>query len=125
LPFCCILKINIQKKEGKEMGIIRTILVIIFVFAVIAISILNQTEIIGKISLGFTELENVSLVLVLIETFVIGFLYATIAYLLQSLSGRVTIRRYRRKIKELESELEAMRNLPLEDIDIEEQGNGG
>ncbi|MCD6097686.1 LapA family protein [bacterium] len=107
------------------MGVIRTILVIIFIFAVIAISILNQTEIVGKISLGFTELENVPLVLVLIETFVIGFLYATIAYLLQSLNSRATIRRYRRRIKELESELEAMRNLPLEDIEIEEQGNGG
>lgn len=100
------------------MFIVIGIIVVIFVVFGTLILAQNATQITLTL-LGRTIETNLSLVI--IESVVIGIVFAFIIMAISEIRLRRAIRNKERDIKNLKEELAAVRNLPLEEEKVEEE----
>jgi len=100
------------------MFIVVGIIVVIFVVFGTLILAQNATQVTLTL-LGRTIETNLSLVI--IESIVIGIVFAFIIMAISEIKLRRLIRNKERDIKNLKEELAAVRNLPLEEEKVEEE----
>ncbi len=100
------------------MFIVVGIIVVIFVVFGTLILAQNATQVTLTL-LGRTIETNLSLVI--IESVVIGIVFAFIIMAISEIRLRRAIRNKERDIKNLKEELAAVRNLPLEEEKVEEE----
>jgi len=100
------------------MFIVIGIIVVIFVVFGTLILAQNATQVTLTL-LGRTIETNLSLVI--IESVVIGIVFAFIIMAINEIRLRRAIRNKERDIKNLKEELAAVRNLPLEEEKVEEE----
>ncbi len=99
--------------------VIAAIALLIVLLAVMAFAVMNPDQRV-TINLGFTKYTDVPLVWALFISFVIGILVTLLYCLYYFIDLGLTVRRLKKKTQELESELVAIRNLPVEE-EFEEQ----
>lgn len=87
------------------------------IFTVVGIIIGTQNgNTMVNVSLLNWTFHNVSLTLVLIETFAIGIIFTIIVALIDEIRLKNRLWRSQREIKSLKEELSALRNLPIEEV---------
>ncbi len=100
--------------------VIAAIALLIITIAIIAFAVMNPSEHV-RVSLGWVAYEGVPLILALFIAFVIGIVLTTLYSLYYFIDMGLNIRRLKRRNRDLEDELVALRNLPLEEP-VEESG---
>ena len=93
---------------------IAAIALLIITIAIIAFAVMNPGERV-VIDLGWRTYENVPLILALFIAFVIGIALTLLYSLYYFIDLGLTVRRLKKRNRDLERELVAIRNLPLED----------
>lgn len=73
------------------------------------------------VSILIWTFHDLPLTLVLIETFAIGVIFTLIVAIIDEVRLKNRIWRYNNEIKELKKELSALRNIPIEEVTVEEQ----
>jgi uncharacterized membrane protein YciS (DUF1049 family) len=96
------------------MFIIIGIIVVVFVVFGTVVLAQNGSELVTLHLLG-KIMPNISLSLVIIESIVIGIIFAFIIMAISEIRLRRSIRNKERDIKNLNEELAAIRNIPLEE----------
>jgi len=104
------------------MWIIHLILVLILIVGAVFFVIFNGSRTIDIISLGFADYTNISLNVVILESFLIGALWALIVFFFIQISSRIKMMKLKKKNRYLQDELDSLRTLPLEDISLGEEG---
>ena len=94
--------------------VIAAIALLIITIAIIAFAVMNPSERVG-ISLGWIAYENVPLILTLFVAFVIGIILTVLYSLYYFIDMGLNVRRLKKRNRDLEDELVALRNLPLEE----------
>jgi len=105
------------------MWVIHVILLILVCVAAVAFVVFNGGRTIDILSLGFGDYTDISLNLVILETFLIGALWALIVFFFIQLATRIKMMRIKRLNRRLQEELDSLRSLPLEDLPIPEEDN--
>lgn len=98
--------------------IIGIVVVICVIFGTVILA-QNATQLVTLTLLGKT-IPGISLSLVIIESIVIGIVFAFIIMVINEIRLRRALRNKERDIKNLKEELAAIRNLPLEEEKVEE-----
>ena len=101
--------------------VIAAVALLIVTLAIIAFAILNAGPTIESINLGIGRYYEVPLVVALFVSFVVGVIVTLLYCLYYFIDLGLTVRRLKKKNKQLEKELVAIRNLPLEES-LEETG---
>jgi uncharacterized integral membrane protein len=101
--------------------VIAAIALLIITIAIIAFAVMNPSERVG-ISLGWIAYEGVPLILALFLAFVIGIILTVLYSLYYFIDMGLNLRRLKKRNRDLEDELVALRNLPLEEP-VEETGS--
>lgn len=96
------------------MFLVIGVIVIVFVVFGTVILAQNGSELITLHLLGKT-IPNISLSLVIIESAVVGAVFAFIIMVINEIRLRRILRAKEREVRELKEELGAIRNLPLEE----------
>jgi uncharacterized integral membrane protein len=94
--------------------VIAAIALLIITIAIIAFGVMNPSERV-HISLGWVAYSGVPLILALFIAFVIGIVLTVLYSLYYFIDMGLNIRRLKRRNKDLEDELVALRNMPLEE----------
>lgn len=94
--------------------VIAAIALLIITIAIIAFAVMNPSERVG-INLGWIAYENVPLILALFIAFVIGIILTVLYSLYYFVDMGLNVRRLKKRNRDLEDELVALRNLPLEE----------
>jgi uncharacterized integral membrane protein len=94
--------------------IIAAIALLIITVAIIAFAVMNPGEKVA-INLGWVAYEGVPLILALFVAFVIGVVLSILYCLYYFIDMGLTVRRLKKRNRDLENELVALRNLPLEE----------
>jgi uncharacterized integral membrane protein len=94
--------------------VIAAIALLIITIAIIAFAVMNPGERVS-ISLGWVAYENVPLILALFSAFVIGIILTVLYTLYYFIDMGLNVRRLKKRNRDLEDELVALRNLPLEE----------
>jgi len=94
--------------------VIAAIALLIVTVAIIAFAVMNPGERV-IINLGFRVYHDVPLILALFIAFVIGVALALLYTLYYFVDLGLTVRRLKRRNRDLEDELVAIRNLPIEE----------
>jgi uncharacterized integral membrane protein len=94
--------------------VIAAIALLIITIAIIAFAVMNPSERVA-INLGWIGYEGVPLILTLFIAFVIGIVLTILYCLYYFIDMGLNIRRLKKRNRDLESELVALRNLPLEE----------
>jgi uncharacterized integral membrane protein len=102
--------------------VIAAIALLIVTLAIIAFAILNAGPEIESINLGIGKYYNVPLVVALFAAFVVGVIVTLLYCLYYFIDLGLSVRRLKKKNKQLEKELVAIRNLPLEES-LEDTGS--
>jgi hypothetical protein len=102
------------------MWVIHFILLLILGVAIVMFVVLNGGRFVELISLGFGDYENVSLNLIVLESFLIGALWALVVFFFIQLATRIKMMRLKKTNRKLQDELDSLRTLPLEDLPIPE-----
>jgi len=95
--------------------VIAAIALLIVTLAIIAFAIMNAGPTIESINLGIGRYYEVPLVVALFVAFVVGVIVTLLYCLYYFIDLGLTVRRIKKKNKQLERELVAIRNLPLEE----------
>jgi uncharacterized integral membrane protein len=106
--------------------VVAAIALLIITVAIIAFAVMNPGERVG-INLGWRQYQGVPLILALFIAFVIGVVLTILYCLYYFIDMGLTVRRLKKRNRDLEKELVALRNLPLEESLEEresEQGRG-
>jgi len=98
--------------------LLTLVLVGVFIYA-------NYAERITAINLVWHRWVNVPSFVALFAAFVVGMLVAFVLTFVNYLKGQAASRRLTQQVKDLKEELSALRNLPLEDLDLGTKGEGG
>jgi uncharacterized integral membrane protein len=94
--------------------VLAAIALLIITVAIIAFAVLNPGERV-TVSLGFRVYENVPLILALFVAFVIGIALTLLYTLYYFIDLGLNVRRLKKRNKDLEEELIAIRNIPIEE----------
>jgi uncharacterized integral membrane protein len=104
--------------------VIAAIALLVITIAIIAFAVMNPGERVS-INLGWIAYEGVPLVLTLFIAFVIGVVLTILYCLYYFIDMGLNVRRLKKRNRDLENELVALRNLPLEEpIDENEPQEG-
>jgi uncharacterized integral membrane protein len=95
--------------------IIAAIALLIVTLAIIAFGIMNAGPTIESINLGIGRYYEVPLIVALFVAFVVGVIVTLLYCLYYFIDIGLTVRRLKKRNKQLEKELVAIRNLPLEE----------
>lgn len=95
--------------------VIAAIALLIVTLAIIAFAILNAGPRIEYINLGLGRYYDVPLIVALFVAFVVGVIVTLLYCLYYFIDLGLSVRRLKKKNKQLEKELVAIRNLPLEE----------
>lgn len=95
--------------------VVAAIALLIVTLAIIAFAIINAGPTIESINLGIGLYYEVPLVVALFVAFVVGVIVTLLYCLYYFIDLGLTVRRIKKKNKQLEKELVAIRNLPLEE----------
>jgi uncharacterized integral membrane protein len=104
--------------------VIAAIALLIITVAIIAFAVMNPSEHVG-INLGWVAYEGVPLILALFVAFVIGIGLTILYCLYYFIDMGLNIRRLKKRNRDLENELVALRNLPLEETQEEGEPEEG
>jgi uncharacterized integral membrane protein len=102
--------------------VIAAIALLVITVAIIAFAVMNPGERV-MINLGWRIYDNVPLILTLFLAFVIGILLTLLYTLYYFIDLGLTVRRLKKRNRNLEDELVAIRNLPIEGS-LEEMQSG-
>ena len=106
------------------MWIFKNLAWLVIMIAVVSFAVLNVSGRVSEIRLPGVTYFNLPLTVVLFATFAFGMLLAFIMTMFHSLKERAAVGRLTRENQNLKEELRALRNLPLEDLNIgERQGS--
>jgi uncharacterized integral membrane protein len=94
--------------------VIAAIALLIITVAVIAFAVMNPSERVG-ISLGWVAYNDVPLILALFVAFLVGIILTVLYSLYYFIDMGLNVRRLKKRNRDLEDELVALRNLPLEE----------
>ncbi|TMQ53681.1 MAG: LapA family protein [Candidatus Eisenbacteria bacterium] len=106
------------------MWILRNLVWLLIMIAVVGFAILNVNGRVTEVKLPGAAYVDLPLTLVLFGAFVLGMFLAFVMTSVHYLKGRAAIGRLARENQSLKEELRALRNLPLEDMRLDE-GKGG
>lgn len=95
--------------------VIAAIALLIVTLAIIGFAIINAGPTIESINLGIGRYYEVPVVVALFVAFVVGVIVTLLYCLYYFIDLGLTVRRIKKKNKQLERELVAIRNLPLEE----------
>jgi len=95
--------------------VVAAIALLIITLAIIAFAIMNAGPRIEELKLWTVNVYDVPLVVALFAAFVVGVIVTLLYCLYYFIELGLTVRRLKKKNKELEKELVAIRNLPLEE----------
>jgi|GEM_PF-2175489 len=95
--------------------------IIVVIFVVFGTVILAQNAIPVTLTLLGKTIHDISLSLVIIESVVIGIVFAFIIMAISEIKLRRLIRNKERDVKNLKEELAAIRNLPLKEEKVEKE----
>ncbi len=95
--------------------VIAAIALLIVTLAIIGFAIMNAGPKIDSVNLGMGRYYDVPLVVALFVAFVVGVVVTLLYCLYYFIDLGLTVRRLKKKNKQLEKELVAIRNLPLEE----------
>jgi len=93
---------------------IAAIALLVVTIAVVAFAVMNPGERV-VINLGFRTFYDVPMILALFVAFVIGVALALLYCLYYFIDMGLAVRRLKRRSRDLETELVAIRNLPIEE----------
>jgi uncharacterized integral membrane protein len=94
--------------------VIAAVALLVITVAVIAFAVMNPGERV-MLNLGWRIYQNVPLILALFIAFVIGIVLTLLYSLYYFIEFGLTVRRLKKRTRELEEELIAIRNLPIEE----------
>jgi uncharacterized integral membrane protein len=94
--------------------VIAAIALLVITIAIIAFAVMNPSEDV-RINLGWVAYEAVPMILALFVAFIIGIGLTILYCLYYFIDMGLNIRRLKKRNKDLENELVALRNLPLEE----------
>jgi uncharacterized integral membrane protein len=104
--------------------VIAAIALFIITIAIIAFATMNSGDVVG-INLGWVAYERVPLIWALLGAFVIGIGLTLLYCLYYFIDMGLNVRRLKKRNRNLEDELVALRNLPIEEpADETEPGEG-
>ena len=106
------------------MWILKNLLWLLLLIAVGGFAILNVNGRVTEIRLPGVVYSDLPLTVVLFGTFVLGMLIAFIMTSVHYLKGRAAMRKVSRENQSLKEELRALRNLPLEDLNLDQEAGG-
>jgi len=107
------------------MWIFRNLAWLVIMIAVVGFAILNVGGRVSEIRLPGVTYTDLPLTVVLFATFASGMFLAFIMTMFHQLRERAATGRLTRENQSLKQELQALRNLPLEDLSIGERKSGG
>jgi uncharacterized integral membrane protein len=103
---------------------VAAIALLVIVIALVAFAVRNPAERV-MIDLGWRAYQNVPLVFALFVAFVLGIVLTLLYTLYYFIDLGLNVRRLKKRNKDLEKELIALRNLPIEEpLEGEESGQG-
>ncbi len=94
--------------------VIAAIALLIITVAIIAFAVMNPSERV-LVSLGWIAYDGVPLILALFIAFVVGIVLSVLYSLYYFIDMGLNVRRLKKRNRDLEDELVALRNLPLEE----------
>lgn len=94
--------------------VIAAVALLVITVAIIAFAVMNPGERV-TINLAWRVYENVPLILTLFISFVIGIALTLVYSLYYFIDFGLTVRRLKKRNRDLEEELVAIRNLPIEE----------
>jgi uncharacterized integral membrane protein len=107
------------------MWIFRNLAWLVIMIAVVGFAILNVSGRISEIRLPGVTYADLPLTVVLFASFALGMFIAFIMTMFHYLKERAAMGRLTRENQNLKQELQALRNLPLEDLNIGERKGSG
>jgi uncharacterized integral membrane protein len=106
------------------MWFLKNLVWLVLMIAVIGFMFLNAAERVTAVHLPGTTYVQVPLFLVIFIAFVCGMLVAFVLTFVHYLKGQAAARKLAQQVRDLKQELSALRNLPLEDLRVEQRGEG-
>jgi uncharacterized integral membrane protein len=94
--------------------VIAAIALLVITVAIIAFAVMNPSEHV-RLNFGWVAYQGVPLILALFVAFVIGIALTILYCLYYFIDMGLNIRRLKKRNRDLENELVALRNLPLEE----------
>ena len=94
--------------------VIAAIALLVITIAIIAFAVMNPSERVA-ISLGWIAYTGVPLILALFIAFVVGIVLTALYSMYYFVDMGLNVRRLKKRNRDLEDELVALRNLPLEE----------
>ncbi len=89
------------------------LIVIIIVFCLaLVFSMQNRSEA-ARLTFGGTTTEPIPIFFIILGAFLVGVVFTSVIGIIEGMKQRVTNARLRRKLRKLQSEVDALRNLPL------------
>jgi uncharacterized integral membrane protein len=116
---------SVAHEEGALMWIFKNLAWLVIMIAVVGFAILNVGGRVSEIRLPGVTYADLPLTVVLFAAFVFGMFLAFIMTMFHSLKERAVTGRLTRENRSLKQELQALRNLPLEDLNVGERRSGG
>jgi uncharacterized integral membrane protein len=103
------------------MTVFYLIVIIFFVLLAILFGLQNASQIVREVNFLKWQVTNIPLIIVLFHAMAVGVVFALILAVMFEIKLRRRIRRQSRQIRELNDELSALRSLPLQESEREEQ----
>ena len=104
------------------MWILKNLLWLLLLIGIGGFAILNVNGRVTEIRLPGVVYTDLSLTVILFGTFVVGMLLAFLMTSVHYLKGRAAMGKLARENESLKAELRALRNLPLEDLKLDQEG---
>ena len=104
------------------MWILKNLLWLLLLIGIGGFAILNVNGRVTEIRLPGVVYTDLQLTVVLFGTFVVGMLLAFLMTSVHYLKGRAAMGKLARENESLKAELRALRNLPLEDLKLDQEG---
>lgn len=103
------------------MWIFNFVLFLIFVFAAGILFFFNQGATVQHLSLFFKEFNQLPLTYLLLETFLAGAVWAFLFSIAMEIRLRLKNRKYKKKAKSLQKEVDKLRTESIENVDLPEE----
>ncbi len=103
------------------MTVFYLIVIIFFVLLAILFGLQNASQIVREVNFLNWQATNIPLIIVLFHAMAVGVVFALILAVMFEIKLRRRIRRQSKQIRELNDELSALRSLPLQESEREEQ----
>jgi len=111
-------------REGTLMWILKNLAWLLVMIVVVGFAVLNVNGRVTEIRLPGATYVDLPLTVILFAAFALGMFLAFILTSIHYLKGRAAMGRLARENQSLKEELRSLRNLPLEDLRIDEKQGG-